>query len=84
MVPVVVSDELDAIVEVAREAFEEMGAESKVSHSDIVSEALTEYVTSWHARHGPIPSTAPERREYVRKVAAALTADARAQLTRRT
>lgn len=68
--PLLTVEYLDKILELENEAYVVMGGESKKSLSDIVSEALSEYVASWLHDNGAFPSNATERREYVKKLAA--------------
>lgn len=78
-----VVDMLDRIVALEREANALNGATSKTSASDLVDDALADWVARWLQRHGPIPQDASERRAFVKKIAAAKSADAEAQLLAR-
>jgi hypothetical protein len=69
-VPVHIVDLIDEIQGLENEAYVAMGGESKKSLSDIVSEALDEYVASWLRENGAVPSGPAERREYVKRLAA--------------
>lgn len=70
MAPLVTVDSLDQILDLENEAYVVMGGESKKSLSDIVSEALNEYVSAWLHDNGPLPHNPAERREYVKRLAA--------------
>ena len=80
MVPLAVTETLGEIVEIEREAYVELGADSTVSLSDVVSDALTNHVTAWLKKYGPIPQGAAERKEFVRRVAAKMRSEASDQL----
>jgi len=69
MAPLVTVDSLDQILELENEAYKVMGGESKKSLSDIVSEALNEYVSAWLHDNGSLPTTPVERREFVKRLA---------------
>jgi predicted RNase H-like HicB family nuclease len=79
-VPVHVVEALEAIQKIENEAYVVMGGESKKSISDIVSEALNEYVAAWLQENGEIPASPAERREYVKKLAATNLEKLREQL----
>ena len=70
MAPLHIVDAADQILGLENEAYVVMGGESKKHLSDIVSEALEVYVQVWIAENGPLPESAAERREYVKKLAA--------------
>jgi hypothetical protein len=70
MAPLVTVDSLDQILELENEAYVAMGGESKKSLSDIVSEALNEYVSAWLHDNGSLPTSPAERREFVKRLAA--------------
>lgn len=70
MAPLVTVDSLDQILELENEAYVVMGGESKKSLSDIVSDALDEYVGAWLQENGALPTTPTERREFVKRLAA--------------
>lgn len=76
-------DMLDRIVEVEREANALNGATSKTSTSDLVDEAIADWIARWLQRNGPVPAETPERRAYVKKLAGQKLADAEAQLLAR-
>lgn len=78
-VPVHVVDLVEEIQHIENEAYVVMGGESKKSLSDIVSEALNEYVSNWLHDNGPLPLPS-ERREYVKNLAARNLAKLREQL----
>lgn len=78
-----VVDMLDRIVTAEREANALNHATSKTSVSDLVDDALADWVGRWLQRFGPIPTDATERKAYVKKLAAAKLADAEAQLLTR-
>ncbi len=69
--------QLDAIVEAATEAYELLGAHSKVKQSDVATEAVDDWVARWLQRFGPVPdaSNKAARKTYVEKLTAALEAD---------
>lgn len=78
-----VVDMLDRIVAVEREANAQNHATSKTSVSDLVDDALADWVGRWLQRHGPIPPEGAERKVFVKKLATAKLADAEAQLLAR-
>lgn len=78
-----VVDMLDRIVAAEREANALNGATSKTSVSDLVDDALADWVSRWLQRHGPVPTESAERKAFVKKLAAAKSADAEAQLLSR-
>lgn len=78
--PVHVLDTLETIRVVETDVSEEMGADSKVFLSDLVSEALETFVREWLRENGDVPDNATERRDYVRRLADKRTAALRAAL----
>jgi len=76
-VSLVTLKQLDAIVSAATEAYERLGATSKVKQSDLATEAVDDWVARWLQRFGPVPEAADKaaRRAYVEKLVQALEAD---------
>jgi hypothetical protein len=76
-VSLVTLKQLDAIVAAATEAYERLGATSKVKQSDLATEAVDDWVARWLQRFGPVPDAADKagRRAYVEKLVQALEAD---------
>lgn len=70
LAPVVTVDMLDQILELENEAYVAMGGESKISLSELVSEALDNFVGAWIAENGEPPKAGGgERREFIRALA---------------
>lgn len=78
--------QLNAIVEAATEAYEMLGAHSKVKQSDVATEAVDDWVARWLQRFGAVPdaSNKAARKAYVEKLKVALESDGiEALLTRK-
>lgn len=76
-VSLVTLKQLDAIVAAATEAYERLGATSKVKQSDLATEAVDDWVARWLQRFGPVPDASDKaaRRAYVEKLVQGLEAD---------
>jgi hypothetical protein len=60
---------LDQIVELETEAYKQMGGVTKKSLSDVVEEAVEDFVAAYMKKNGPLPLNDAERRAYVKKLA---------------
>ncbi len=78
--PVHVLDTLESIQRVENEINAQMGAESKVSLSDLVSDALADFVRAWIRVNGPMPTDKAARAKWVGEIAEARVAKLHAQL----
>lgn len=79
-VPVHLVDTLEEIQEAENEAYVVMGGESKKSMSEIVSDALEQYASAWLGKHGNIPTTTTERRDFIKRLAESHQRELREQL----
>lgn len=68
------------VVALESEAYAQLKAVTKVSPSDVVSDALTQWIEEWIRKHGPLPYEAADRPEYVSRLADSLRASLRAEL----
>lgn len=75
-----VLDTLESIQRVENEINAQMGAESKVSLSDLVSDALADFVRGWIRANGQMPADKSARTKWVADLAEARVAKLHAQL----
>lgn len=75
-----VLDTLESIQRVENEINAQMGAESKVSISDLVSDALADFVRTWIRVNGSMPADKAARAKWVADLASARVAKLHAQL----
>lgn len=78
--PVHIVEALSLVVELETEAYAAIGSVTRVSPSDLVSDALALWLRAWIERHGPLPYSPEERRAYVAQLAGKFQADLRDQL----
>lgn len=81
LAPVVLVELADQVLGLENEAYVEMGGETKKYLSDLVSEALELYLSTWIAENGPLPESAAERKDFVKRLAARNLLKLREQIT---
>lgn len=79
--PVHVIEAVEKIVALETEANARIGSATKVSMSDLVSEAMENWVKHWVGKHGALPYEPEQRAEYVDRLAKSLLAEHRATLS---
>lgn len=70
-VSVHLKDALDLVVDLESQAYARMGGTTKASMSDLIEAAVEQYLRDYIKDHGPLPLTAAERAEYVKRLAEA-------------
>lgn len=68
-VPVHLVELLEEIRDLESDAYREMGGETKVSFSDIMTWAVEDYVAAWVAEHGAPPRDPSARKKFVEQLA---------------
>lgn len=69
--PVHLWQAIDTIVALQTDAYAKMGGETKASTSDELELAVEAYVREFIKRHGPLPLSEKDKREYVDRLAQA-------------
>lgn len=78
--PVHIVEALELVVSLETEAYASIGSVTRVSPSDIVSDALTQWLKAWISKHGSLPYSPEERGEYVARLAETFRGELRSEL----
>lgn len=78
--PVELVEALDLVVELKTEAYAALGSSTKVSPSDVISDALDSWLRAWISENGPLPYSKDERGEYVTRLTERIRTELRSGL----
>lgn len=79
--PVELVEALELVVALKTEAYAALGSTTKVSPSDVISDALDAWLRAWISDHGDLPYSPEERAAYVSKLTESIRAELRAGLS---
>lgn len=79
--PMEVVEALELVVALKTEAYALLGSSTKVSPSDVISDALDQWLRAWIEQHGPLPYSVDERAAYVAQLAENIRRELRSGLS---
>lgn len=78
--PVELVEALELVVALKTEAYAALGSTTKVSPSDVISDALDAWLRGWIGEHGSLPYSQSDRGAYVAKLTESIRNELRSGL----